>query len=116
MVTPAKVLSIVFKSASFSPVVAFQSDNGDLNASMCAQDIRAYIGPTDFCRRKFKFHIAAGNDSLSMYKIKTPGVNAVLALGYKKGKKSNPAEKCFVETTRNYIANNDRLISYEKEI
>ena len=105
----AQALSIVFESAGFSPVVAFQSDNGDLNASMCVQGIGAYIGPADFCRRKFESYstITAGDDSLGIYRIKTPGVSAVLALSYEKGKKLHPVEKRFIETARDYIASND---------
>lgn len=100
----ANYLTLVFQSAGFSPVSGFQSESGDLNASMCLRGAGAYIHSADICRRRFSASINSGEGSLNMYAIRTPGVKSEIALSYEIGKRLHRAELCFIETARKYLA------------
>ena len=103
----ARYLDMIFECLNFLPVVGFESDNGDLNASMCIRGTAAFLGSAENCRRRFQPYLRNGDNSLNMYNIKTPGVKSVIALSYEKGKKLHRAELDFIETARKFITENN---------
>lgn len=98
--------TIIFQNYGFSPNIGFQSENGDLNASLCIHGTGIFIASRYFCRRKFIQYLESEDNPLKLYEINTPGLHPSLALSYEKGKRLNPAEKHFIETARKYISAN----------
>jgi hypothetical protein len=100
-----RYLKMIFEKSGFLPVVGFRSGNGELNAAMCIYGAGAYIGPYDLCLRKFGSYLNSGDDSLILFTLNIPNFNSAMALSYEKGKRLHPAEKNFIETAINYLAN-----------
>lgn len=101
----ARDLATILKSYALTPNVGFQSENGDLNAAMCARGAGILLAPQDYCRRKFSGYANTPGVTLGMYPIETPGLKCALALSYTKGKHLHAAEKSFIELARNFLNN-----------
>ena len=52
------------------PIEGFQSDNGDLNATMCIKGMAALVGSADNCKRRFQQYLEDGDKTLRIYNIK----------------------------------------------
>jgi len=101
----SKDLDLIFSSYGFTPIVGFQSENEDLNFEMCMNGAGGFLAPLNFCRRKLESKsIKPEEIRIHMFKIKTPNLQSMLALSHKKGKKLNPAEKAFIDLTRNFLS------------
>lgn len=99
----ARSLDLVFESQGFDPIIGFQSDNGDLNASMCINGVAAYVGSAFVCKARFQPYLDNKEGSLRMFPLKTPGVDSFIALSHEKDKKLHHAEKAFILTAKNYL-------------
>ncbi len=105
-------LEELFRKAGFTPVEAFQSEDANLLCSLCSAGDGAFIGPLNYCRRKFGAQLAEpgvsrgktapGTGSLYCYPVKeiAPGS---LSLTYPKGKHLNQAEKRFADTVKKVL-------------
>lgn len=90
------MLDDLFRAADFTPIEAFKSEDASLLTSLCASGTGAFLGPADYCRRKFGPLLDPLTGSLCCYPLKDiKGIN--LTLDYPKGKRLNQAEKRFVE-------------------
>lgn len=98
--------SIIFNNYDFTPIVGFQSENGDLNASLCLSGIGLLLASRYYCKRKFLCHIDAKEDGMLMFPIKTPGFHSSLVISYETGKHLNPSEKRFIESAKKYVLAN----------
>lgn len=96
-------LDTLFQNAGYTPKEAYKSVDSNLLCSLCITGAGAYIGPWDYCRRKFGPLLDEINGSLSCYPLKTT-ISTTLSLTYPKGKHLNQAEKRFVELLRSVIA------------
>jgi DNA-binding transcriptional LysR family regulator len=99
----AEARATVFERAGFTPIVGFQSDSEEMNTSICACGLAAYIGPLGRCRQKFAGHLKSGDDSLALYPIVVPGMTTSIAISYEKGKELQDPEKSFIETAKKYL-------------
>ncbi len=92
-------LDTLFQDAGFIPKEAFKSEDCNLLCSLCMSGAGAFIGPMDYCKRKFGPLLDEVSGSLSYYPLKTP-INTTLFLTYPKGKRLNQAEKRFIDVLR----------------
>ncbi len=99
----AKDLDIILKSYGIAPNIGFQSENADLNAEMCVHGVGVLISPQEHISRKLKKYLGAEDGAVSMYRIKTPGLECAIALSYEPGKKLNLAERQFIEVAQEYL-------------
>lgn len=97
-------LEYIFKQYCFTPRVSFQSENADLNFSVCLKGVGAMIGPEDCLRRKPKENYGNVSNPLCFLPIDSKGLKVALALSHEKGKKLTLAEKRFIETTRRFLS------------
>lgn len=86
----------IFEDAGFVPSEAFKSEDAGLLTSICSNGSGVFIGPMDYCRRKFGPLLDEKSGTLLCFPLKTP-VQTSLSLIYPKGKHLNQAEKRFVE-------------------
>ena len=99
----SRYITNIFNEYSFSPTVSFESDSGELNASMCIRGEGAYLGHRDYCERKFSKYIDPENGPLKLYRIKTFEAKSDLVICYQKGKHLHPAETSFIETAKKQV-------------
>ena len=92
----------IFEDAGFTPAEAFKSEDANLLASLCSNGSGAFLGPLDYCRRKFGPLLDPKTGTLSCYPLKTP-IQIDLCMTYPKGKHLNQAEKRFVEVVRSVV-------------
>lgn len=95
-------MATLFQDAGFTPKEAFKSEDSNLLCSLCMSGAGAFIGPMDYCRRKFGPLLDEVSGSLSCYPLKTPA-STTLILTYPKGKRLNQAEKRFIDVLRSVI-------------
>lgn len=93
----------IFDRAGFTPIVGFQSDSDELNVSICACGLAAYVGPLVRCRQKFAQHLEGGDGFLTLYPIFVPGMSTTIAISYHKDKQLHDQEKDFIETVKKYL-------------
>lgn len=96
---------IIFEEAGFTPSIAFQSENSELNFDMCKLGAGAYVATMDNCRRHFCDDISERN-SILLYPINTSIDPVVIALSHRKGKRLTKADSCFIKTAKKYLQNN----------
>ncbi|MCD8122049.1 MAG: LysR family transcriptional regulator [Clostridiales bacterium] len=96
-------LDVIFKYYSIHPAEGFQSENSDLNFSICLNGAGVYLAPLDLIRRKLKQSSSEAREAVAVYPIDTGELKATLALSYQKGHILNNAEKRFIDATRQYI-------------
>ncbi len=96
-------LDMIFRYYSIHPTEGFQSENSDLNFSICLNGAGVYLAPLDLIRRKLRQSSSDAREAVSVYPIDTGSHKATLALSYQKGHTLNIAEKHFIEATRQYI-------------
>lgn len=89
----------LFEEAGFTPQESFKSEDANLLSSLCINGTGAFLGPQDYCRRKFGPLLDAENHALYAFPLRSP-VRAALSLIYPTGKHLNQAEKRFVEVLR----------------
>lgn len=92
----------VFQAAGFSPVEAFKSEDAGLLVSLCSTGTGAFLGPEDYCRRRFGALLNPEVGSLRCYPIQDVPPTS-LSVTYPKGKHLNQAEKRFVDELRQVI-------------
>lgn len=97
------LLQEVFNDAGFTPAEAFKSEDANLLSSLCANSSGAFLGPLDYCRRKFGPLLDSKTGPLKCYPLKSP-VQINLCMTYPKGKHLNQAEKRFVEVVRSVVS------------
>lgn len=93
----------IFEDAGFTPKESFKSEDANLLTSLCANGNGAFLGPEDYCRRKFGPLLDPQTGTLKCYPLKTP-VEVTLSMTYPRGKHLNQAEKRFVEVIRSVVA------------
>ncbi|MCD8366964.1 MAG: LysR family transcriptional regulator [Clostridiales bacterium] len=91
-----------FQAAGFSPVEAFKSEDAGLLVSLCSTGTGAFLGPEDYCRRRFGALLNPEVGSLRCYPIQDVPPTS-LSVTYPKGKHLNQAEKRFVDELRQVI-------------
>ncbi len=89
----------IFEDAGFTPKEGFKSEDAELLSSLCANGTGAFLGPADYCRRKFGPLLDEKTGSLKLYPLKSP-VEVNLSMTYPRRKHLNQAEKRFVEVVR----------------
>ncbi len=99
-------LEYIFNQYQLSPDVGFQSENNDLNFSMCLAQAGVFIGPADFIKRKLKLYSDDMTTSVLLYPIDPKGLKVALALSYQKGKHLSAGEKCFINLTSDFLMRN----------
>lgn len=99
-------LNHMFRQYAFTPQVGFQSENGDLNVTMCIRGVGALLAPRDFFLRKLDQYFAAATTTMKLYQINPMGLKSTLAISYKKREQLNPAELHFIELARSFVQNN----------
>lgn len=89
----------LFRTVGFTPIEAFRSEDASLLTALCSSGTGAFLGPADYCRRKFGTLLDPVNGDLSCYPLSDiEGVD--LSLTYPKGKHLNQAEKRFIEEVK----------------
>ncbi len=96
-------LDTLFSDAGFTPKEAFKSEDSNLLCSLSITGAGAFIGPLDYCRRKFGPLLDETIGSLIFYPLKT-SLCTTLSLTYPKGKHLNQAEKRFLAVLRSVIS------------
>lgn len=93
---------IIFSDAGFTPEVAFQSENSELNCNMCKLGAGAYVTTMEYCNRFFGDSLNK-NDGMLLYPIRTSIDPVAIALSHRKGMRLNRADRCFIETARDFL-------------
>ncbi|MCD8103425.1 MAG: LysR family transcriptional regulator [Lachnospiraceae bacterium] len=93
---------IIFQEGGFDPTVAFQSESGELNSTMCALGRGAYVATMEYCTRRFHDKSATESDML-LYPINTKIDPVVIALSCRKGKRLTRADRAFINFTKLYL-------------
>ncbi len=93
----------IFEDAGFAPVEGFKAEDATLLSSLCANGTGAFLGPADYCRRKFGPLLDPKTGTLKCYPLKSP-VEVNLSMVYPRGKHLNQAEKRFVEVVRSVVS------------
>lgn len=96
------VFEQLFDDAGFTPIEAFKSEDANLLSSVCSNGSGVFLGPLDYCRRKFGPLMDKKTGSLLCFPLNTP-VQITLSLVYPRGKHLNQAEKRFVDVLRSAI-------------
>ncbi len=101
-----------FQQAGFTPIEAFHSEDASLLCSLCDAGDGAFIGPLDYCQRKFgtkltksgtaRSRTKTNTDTLCYYLIKEAAPSS-LSLVYPKNKHLNQAEKKFADTVKKVL-------------
>ncbi|MCD8231352.1 MAG: LysR family transcriptional regulator [Clostridiales bacterium] len=92
----------LFQNVGFTPIEAFKSEDASLLAALCTSGTGAFLGPADYCKRKFGTLLDGSAGTLTCYPLKDiDGID--FSLTYPKGKHLNQAEKRFVEELRSLI-------------
>ena len=99
---------IIFRKAGFTPNIAFQSENSELNSDMCKSGIGVYVATMDNCRRRFCDNIGK-SDGILLYPIDTDITPVTVALSHRKGMRLTKADNCFIKAARKYLQNNEGL-------
>ncbi len=95
-------LEALFQAAGFAPVEAFKSEDASLLVSLCSTGTGAFLGPEDYCRRKFGALLHPEVGALRCYPLRdVPPID--LSVTYPKGKHLNQAEKRFVDILRQVV-------------
>ncbi|MCD8014896.1 MAG: LysR family transcriptional regulator [Lachnospiraceae bacterium] len=93
---------IIFQEGGFEPTVAFQSESGELNSTMCTLGRGAYVATMEYCTRRFHDKARVENGML-LYPISTKIDPIVIALSYRKGKRLTKTDRTFINFTKNYL-------------
>lgn len=91
------VLESVFMESSVRPSEAFKSEDANLLTSLCTAGSGAFVGPQDYCRKKFGALLDEQTGTHFMFLLRTINTSSLL-LTYPKEKQLNAAEKKFVKT------------------
>lgn len=89
----------LFEEAGFTPSEGFKSEDASLLVSLCINGTGAFLGPQDYCKRKFGPLLEEQNHALCAFPLQS-AVFVSLSLIYPVGKHLNQAEKRFVEVLR----------------
>ncbi len=93
---------IIFREAGFEPRIAFQSGNSELNANMCELGSGVYLSTMD--RVIHRFCSSTGkNTGILIYPIDTSISPVLVALSHRKGMRLTKADRCFIETAKEYL-------------
>lgn len=92
----------LFEASGFTPAEGFKSEDASLLATLCSNGNGAFLGPLDYCIRKFGPLLDAQTGTLKCYPLKSP-IQVNLSIIYPKGKHLNQAEKRFVEIVRSVV-------------
>lgn len=93
----------IFTNAGFSPNIAFQSDNGDLNNSMCSNGKGACIHLSSWVRAYFADEAKDIDDPMLFFPIEAGSMSGDMAVSYIKGKKLSSLEKAFIDEMRELL-------------
>lgn len=96
-------LKAIFEETGVTPVEALKSEDANFLTSLCVAGSGAFIGPEDYCRRKFGALLDPQNGTHRIYRIDT-AVTSSLYLTYPKAKNLNTAEKRFVKIIQNILS------------
>lgn len=92
---------IIFQEAGFEPEVAFQSASSELNANMCSLGSGVYLSTMD--RVNHRFCSTGKYNDILIYPIDTSISPVMVALSHRKGMRLTKADRCFIETAREYL-------------
>lgn len=93
----------LFDSFHYTPVLSFQSDNGDLNSSFCLRGSGARIGVFFLMFSRYREYINQGDDPLLLFPLKTKRNSAPMVISHVKNKVLNTAEICFLNTAKTFL-------------
>lgn len=92
----------IFEAAGFTPHIAFQSENSELNFEMCRLGNGVYVATMDNCRRYLN-RSTGQREQFLLYPIDSCINPVVVALSYRKGKRLTKADNCFIESAKQYL-------------
>lgn len=93
-------LDNIFKEYHLTPIIAYNSENGDLNDELCLKGIGCLLAPSDYINRRFYSDENAQSTELLSYPIKVTSFRQTLAICYRKGQHLHAAERCFINETK----------------
>ncbi len=96
----ARDLDSIFKEFHFTPVIAYNSENGDLNDELCLKGVGCLLAPSDYINRRFYSNENDLTAELLSYPIKVTSFRQTLAICYKKGQHLHAAERCFISEAK----------------
>lgn len=96
-------LEHIFNQYGMTPSVGFQSENADLNFSMCLAASGVFLAPMNIIKRKLQLYSREMTDPVLLYPIDSRGLTIAQVISYKKGKTLTTIEKRFIELTQEYL-------------
>lgn len=96
-------LKSIFEETGVTPVVVLKSEDANFLTSLCVAGSGAFIGPEDYCLRKFGALLDPKNGTHRIYRLNTT-MTSSLYLSYPKGKNLNMAEKRFVKILQDILS------------
>lgn len=90
-------LEAVLLESAVHPTEVFRSEDANLLTSLCTAGSGAFVGPLDYCRRKFGALLDEQTGTHFLFLLQTKSTSSLL-LTYPKEKQLNTAEKRFVRT------------------
>ena len=105
---PARDLDSIFKEYHFTPVIAYNSENGDLNDQLCLKGVGCLLAPSDYINRRFYSNENNLTAELLSYPIKVTSFKQTLAICYEKGRRLHAAEQCFISEAKAFFTNSSR--------
>ncbi|MBQ9268663.1 MAG: LysR family transcriptional regulator [Oscillospiraceae bacterium] len=100
----------VFGAYGFTPVIGFQSDNGDLNSMLCLQGRGAQIGSYFYERSRFYRELDV-EDPICLIPLKKPLYAEHISLGYRPGKCLSAVERNFISMLREILQQHTQMFS-----
>lgn len=100
----ARDLERIYAGFHMSPTVGFQSENADLNVSMCVRGIGAMLMPQGYFRDKMEMVGGADAKEMLVFPILPPDFKTCLAFSHTKGRKLHESEKNFIAMARKMLA------------
>lgn len=96
-------LKYIFGSYGFAPLSGFQSENLDLNFSMCLKGIGAILLPKYHFLSKLEYYPKSTADAIRLYPVDPRGLDVQLAISCEKGHKLTLAERRFIDLSSAFL-------------
>jgi hypothetical protein len=94
---------MIFEEYHFSPIIGFNSENGELNDKLCLNGVGCLLITKDYVKRKFFNSKEKVVDDLVSYPIRVTSFEPKQAICFEKKKRFNLAEKSFLQEAASYF-------------